>query len=60
MRRTFGIDVLACPRGGGRLRPIALIDQPAIARVLRYLGLPTLVPAAARAAPLRYRDPDLF
>jgi hypothetical protein len=24
MRRTFGFDVLACPRCGGRLRSIAL------------------------------------
>jgi hypothetical protein len=29
MRRTFGFDVLACPRCGGRLRLIALIEQAA-------------------------------
>ena len=28
MRRTFGIDVLACPRCGGRFRLIALIERP--------------------------------
>jgi hypothetical protein len=27
MARTFGIDVLACPRCGGRLRLIALIEE---------------------------------
>jgi uncharacterized protein YbaR (Trm112 family) len=30
MRRTFGFDVLACPRCGGRLRLIALIEQAAV------------------------------
>ena len=28
MRRAFEIDVLACPRCGGRLRLIATIDDP--------------------------------
>ena len=54
MRRTFGIDVLACPRCGGRLRLVALIDQaPVIHRILRHLGLPTDVPEPqpARAPP---------
>jgi hypothetical protein len=45
MRRTFGVDVLACPRCGGRLRLVALIDQASmIPRILRHLGLPTDVP----------------
>ena len=45
MRRTFGFDVLACPRCGGRLRLIALIEQAAvIRRILGHLGLPTEVP----------------
>jgi len=55
MRRSFGIDVLACPRCGGRLRLLALIEQRAvIARILGHLGLPTEVPAAraARSPPL--------
>jgi Putative transposase len=30
MRRTFGFDVLACPRCGGRLRLIALIEEAAV------------------------------
>ena len=39
LRRSFGLDVLACPRGG-RLTLIALIEDPVvIARFLRHLGL---------------------
>ena len=55
MRRTFGFDVLACPRCGGRLRLIALIEQAnVIQRILRHLGLPTELPEPrpARAPPL--------
>ena len=45
MRRTFGIDVLACPRCGGRFRLIALIEEASvIERILRHLHLPTEVP----------------
>jgi hypothetical protein len=52
MRRTFGFDVLDCPRCGGRLR---LIEEAAvIGRILRHLGLPTELPVAcpARGPPL--------
>ena len=36
MRRAFNFDVLACPRCGGRLRLIALIDESAVTqRILR-------------------------
>jgi hypothetical protein len=55
MRRTFGFDVLDCPRCGGRLRLIALIEEAAvIGRILRHLGLPTELPVAcpARGPPL--------
>ena len=45
MRRSFGIDVLACPCCGGRLALMGIIDDPAvIARILRHLGLPATVP----------------
>jgi uncharacterized protein YbaR (Trm112 family) len=45
MRRTFGLDVLACPRCGGRLRLIALIEEAAvIERILRHFGVPTEIP----------------
>lgn len=46
MRRTFGFDVLACPRCGSRLRLIALIEEAAvIERILGHLGVPTAIPA---------------
>ncbi len=42
LERTFAIDVLACPEGGGRLRLIAPITDPAmIDKILRHLDLPT-------------------
>ena len=45
-RRSFGLDVLACPRCGGRLRLIALIEETSvIERILRHLHRPTEVPA---------------
>ena len=56
MRRTFGLDVLVCPRCGGRLRLVALIDRASVVqRILRHLGLPTKVPEPrpARAPPRR-------
>jgi len=31
MRRAFDIDVLACPRCGGRLRLLGTIEDPAAA-----------------------------
>jgi hypothetical protein len=55
MERTYGFDVLACPRCGGRLRFIALIEEAAVIdRILRHLDLPTEIPAPrpARAPPL--------
>ena len=40
MRRVFAVDVLACPRCGGRLRVIATIQDPAVVRaILAHLGL---------------------
>jgi hypothetical protein len=59
MRRAFDVDVLACPRCGGRLRLLALLEAVAVtARILRHLGLATEVPAArpARAPPLPAAD----
>ena len=54
LRRTFDINVLSCPRCGGRLVLIALIEQPeVVARILGNLGLPSTLPrpAPARRAP---------
>jgi hypothetical protein len=61
MARTFGFDVLACPRCGGRLRLIALIEEAAVIdRILRHLGVPTEIPAPrpARAPSFPARTPD--
>jgi hypothetical protein len=61
MRRTFGFEVLACPRCGGRLRLIALIEEAAvIGRLLRHFGVPTEIPAPrlARAPPLSAGAPN--
>lgn len=54
MRRTYGLDVLECPRCGGRFRLIALIDERAvIERILTHLELPSQLPSAraSRAPP---------
>jgi uncharacterized protein YbaR (Trm112 family) len=40
MRRAFGIDVLACPRCGARLRFIATVEDPrVVGKILAPLGL---------------------
>jgi len=60
MRRAFGIDVLACPRCGGRLRFIATVDDPGVVgTILAPLGLLHPGPApppAARPAPATSRQ----
>jgi len=39
MQRVFDLDVLACPRCGGRLRVIATIQDRAVARtILAHFG----------------------
>ena len=55
MKRTFSLDVLACPSCGGRLRLLALVTDPnSTRRLLRGLGEPTEAPARqpARGTPL--------
>ena len=45
MQRSFGFDVLACPRCPGRLRLVALIQQPeVVGRILTHLGLSAELP----------------
>ena len=49
---AVGWGVLACPRCGGRLRLIALIEEAqVIQRILGHLRLPTAVPTARPARP---------
>ncbi len=53
MRRVFDLDVLACPRCGGRLRVIATVHDPlAVQAVLAH---PAARPAAPRPRPSRSR-----
>jgi hypothetical protein len=48
MSRVFELDVLSCPRCGGRMRILAAIDSPdAIQKILACLGLPTRAPPIA-------------
>jgi hypothetical protein len=48
MERVFELDVLACPRCGGRMRILAAIDSPdAIQKILTCLDLPTRAPPIA-------------
>jgi len=40
MHRVLALDVLACPRRGGRLRVIATVQDPAVVpTILAHLGL---------------------
>jgi hypothetical protein len=61
MRRTFGYDVKACLECGGRMKLIAMIEEPAvIAKILDHLGLPTELPRVhpARPPPEQLELPD--
>lgn len=63
MQRAFGIDVLACPNCGGRMKLLAVILSPAVVRrILQHLGLPTDPPpvTAARAPPEPCFADDLY
>ena len=51
LRRVFEVDVLKCPRCGGRMRILAAINPPAaIHKILDCLGLPTRPPPIAAAS----------
>ncbi len=54
MARTFAIDVEKCPKCEGRMKLVALVQDPkTVARLLRHLGEPNEPPvrAPARAPP---------
>ena len=45
LARTFAVDVLACPKCHGRMRLLAMVEEPAnVARFLAAMGEPTEVP----------------
>ncbi|WP_395837123.1 hypothetical protein [Cystobacter fuscus] len=51
LRRTFALDVFACPQCGGRRKVLAYVTAPAGVRsILEHLGLPT---QALKRAPAR-------
>jgi hypothetical protein len=53
LRRTFEIDVLACPDCGGRLRLLATIEDPELmGKILRHLELPVNPPEPTPARSL--------
>ncbi len=55
LRRVFAVDVLECPRCGGRMRLIAAIHPPEATRaILDCLALPSRAPPAAPPVP----DPE--
>ena len=53
LRRTFEVDVLTCPKCGGRLHVLAVITEPEPVR--RILEHPSMPPDPTR--PARARDP---
>jgi hypothetical protein len=60
MQRVFAIDVLECPRCGGKMKILATIHPPeATAAILESLGLSPRAPPSA-APPLGARGEDLF
>jgi hypothetical protein len=57
MARIFAVDVLECPRCGGRMRILAAIDDPSVARkILDCLGLPSRPPPVAPARRNRHLE----
>jgi hypothetical protein len=55
LRRVFAIDVLECPRCGGRMRLLAAIQPPGVTQaILDCLDLSSRAPPTAAAVP----DPD--
>jgi hypothetical protein len=51
MHRVFALDVLACPRCGGRLQVIAIVQHPAVVRTLLAHGGRARSPGAPGPAP---------
>jgi hypothetical protein len=52
LQKVFAVDVLACPRCNGRLKVIAYINEPAVAKqILDHLGLESQAPPPKKAAP---------
>ncbi len=53
LQRVFEVDALHCPRCGARMRLVAAIEEPAVARkILEWLGLPARAPPLVPALPV--------
>jgi len=53
LRRVFEVDALQCPNCGGRMRLIAAITEPDVARrILECLGLPARAPPLGPGGPI--------
>jgi hypothetical protein len=51
-KRSFAVDVLACPQCGGRLRLIATLHDPVVIRkLLAHLGLARSGPSLGPGPP---------
>ena len=51
IRQVYEVDPLVCPRCGGTMKVLAVIERPAvIQQILAHLGLPTIAPSL-RAPP---------
>ncbi len=59
LRKVFSLDVLACPRCGGRMELIAFIAEAGVAkRILDHLGLASTGPPVPKPrAPYEAFDP---
>jgi len=50
LKHVFKIDILACAKCGGRMKVIAVIEQPeVVAKILGHLGMPTVPEGIAPA-----------
>ena len=60
LKRVFQIDILACAKCGGRMKVLAVIDQPdVVTKILGHLGMPTVPEGIAPArVPPRQLDFD--
>jgi hypothetical protein len=60
LRRVFDLDALRCDRCGARMRILAAIEQPDVARaILECLGLSSRAPPLSPAPPSEPTDLDL-
>lgn len=54
MRRAFALDVLGCPRCGGRLRVIATVEDPLVVRQILAAQRPAAPPGPSPPPSLAY------